>query len=1038
MRKFLSPVGIRGLAAFYAVLFGIWFLGSGISALAVTPEEFKLNSSTHRPFNSALDLSATTVTFATDQIPQAKVSGLITSLAGKVNNTGNETIAGVKTFTSKPVVPADAFPESAISNLVPDLAGKVNNTGNETIAGVKTFSSAPIVPAAAFPESAIINLTSDLAAKALDNTVVHITGNEDVGGTKRFTSIPLVPVASFPEAATVNLVTDLATKALDSAVVHNTGAETIAGVKTFTSKPIVPADALPESAISGLVPDLATKALDSAVVHNTGNETIAGNKTFAFGSTTTMAGALNVTDVTTLSGLTAIANLTAGTSTSGSITLNSLAAPGAPTVTHTGVPGSTTWAYRIVAKLADGSGSPGGTAGSTLTGNATLDTNNYNNLAWAPVAGVTGGYDIYRTIAGLSPSTLGKIANVSITAYLDRGAAGDGAAVPSSNTTGELIWLADNTSDIGATGANRPRDVNVARDVNVGGVLDVLGATKLEAGLNVTGATTGAAFSYTGNGTVGGTLGVTGATSGSSFGYTGNGTVGGTLGVTGATSGSSFSYTGNGTVGGTLGVVGAFTGAILTPAGGTLNVTGNEALSGNETVGGTLGVTGAITASSIANSGNGTVGGTLGVTGATTGSSAAYSGNATVGGTFGVTGATTAAAITASGTIVSAAQITNLDYIDVSRAPYSADMSGIADGTTALNNAIAAAVAAGRSLFIPTGTIKVSSTILITGTVRIFGNGKDTNGSKLLWAGTTGNVATDIIVKSLNVERGGGLENLTLDGGGNAEIALLVDGSCLGFYSNLRVTNYKTTGLKTYATSHTMSWNTFSNVSSDATTNGNSCIWISGTATGFNTAINTFTNIHVNMGGGVRVGIRLGCADSNSFNDTWIFTTNPANTGIYADATEATGNQRPNGNFFYRTTATPGGGWVQLAAAANFITPNFIYGYGKSNGEPDPVVNGTSTLIWLDENGVFTGFKTVPHPTAWDIPSTVNGGNMISDFTVTGVAATDTITITPSQYYGLIGISYLTTNTVRCVYYNLTGTTQDPAPLTFNINVTKQ
>jgi hypothetical protein len=53
-----------------------------------------------------------------------------TLLAGKadntavVHNTGTETVAGVKTFTSAPVVPANSFPESAVSGLVSDLAAR--------------------------------------------------------------------------------------------------------------------------------------------------------------------------------------------------------------------------------------------------------------------------------------------------------------------------------------------------------------------------------------------------------------------------------------------------------------------------------------------------------------------------------------------------------------------------------------------------------------------------------------------------------------------------------------------------------------------------------------------------------------------------------------------------------------------------------------------------------------------------------------------------------------------------------------------------
>src|SRR5215204_7520711 len=45
-----------------------------------------------------------------------------------------------------PVANIPTLPQSRITDLKDDLAGKVATTGDETVAGVKTFSSSPIVP----------------------------------------------------------------------------------------------------------------------------------------------------------------------------------------------------------------------------------------------------------------------------------------------------------------------------------------------------------------------------------------------------------------------------------------------------------------------------------------------------------------------------------------------------------------------------------------------------------------------------------------------------------------------------------------------------------------------------------------------------------------------------------------------------------------------------------------------------------------------------------------------------------------------------
>lgn len=89
---------------------------------------------------------------ASANIAQSKINNLPADLAGKANDadvvhdTGNETIAGIKTFNSAPVVPNDSFTQAKVLNLTTDLAGKANSSHTHAQADVT-------------------NLTTDLAAK---------------------------------------------------------------------------------------------------------------------------------------------------------------------------------------------------------------------------------------------------------------------------------------------------------------------------------------------------------------------------------------------------------------------------------------------------------------------------------------------------------------------------------------------------------------------------------------------------------------------------------------------------------------------------------------------------------------------------------------------------------------------------------------------------------------------------------------------------------------------------------------------------------
>ncbi|ECL0144944.1 hypothetical protein FJ441_05500 [Campylobacter coli] len=80
----------------------------------------------------------------TEQINGAKTE-LNSKIDNKVTKTGDETIAGVKTFSSPIVIP-NATANNHATNLG-QLNSKVALSGNQTIAGIKTFSVPPVCSA---------------------------------------------------------------------------------------------------------------------------------------------------------------------------------------------------------------------------------------------------------------------------------------------------------------------------------------------------------------------------------------------------------------------------------------------------------------------------------------------------------------------------------------------------------------------------------------------------------------------------------------------------------------------------------------------------------------------------------------------------------------------------------------------------------------------------------------------------------------------------------------------------------------------------
>lgn len=142
------------------------------------------------------------------------------------------------------------------------IDNKVTKTGDETIAGVKTFSAVPISATNPTANNQVANkayVDSVVNAKANANAVVALTGNQTIAGVKTFSSPVVVPngtanthavnlaqLNTKANQATTYTKTEVDTrvnaKANANAVVALTGNQTIAGVKTFSVPPVCSAN----------------------------------------------------------------------------------------------------------------------------------------------------------------------------------------------------------------------------------------------------------------------------------------------------------------------------------------------------------------------------------------------------------------------------------------------------------------------------------------------------------------------------------------------------------------------------------------------------------------------------------------------------------------------------------------------------------------------------------------------------------------------------------------------------------------------------
>lgn len=296
------------------------------------------------------DVSTTLISGAPDAAPTVKgVVQLAGDLGGSANSptvplmvktTGDQNIAGIKTFASSPVVPDPTIGNQAAnktyvdaqtsSGSVPDatsgvkgkiqlagdlagtaaaptVPGAVKTTTDQSISGIKTFANSPIVPDPTTAQQAAskayvdsnggsvadatttskgkIQLAGDLAGTAAAPTVpnaVKTSGNQSIDGVKTFTSAPVVPDSSFATAKIVGLDTSIAAINANKA---NKANESHTGTTNFqninvTGTTSFADESIAQAEVTGLVTGLLAK----------GNTyTLIGNVTRTFGGLTLAA-----------------------------------------------------------------------------------------------------------------------------------------------------------------------------------------------------------------------------------------------------------------------------------------------------------------------------------------------------------------------------------------------------------------------------------------------------------------------------------------------------------------------------------------------------------------------------------------------------------------------------------------------------------------------------------------------------------------------------------------------------------------------------
>jgi hypothetical protein len=196
-----------------------------------------------------LTLPTTTGTLAlVSQIP---------SLTNYVDLTSNQSITGIKTFLGAPVISTITntgiltLPTTtgtlALVSQIPSLTNYVDLSSNQSITGVKTFSTAPVISSITNTGTLTLPITTGTLALVsqipTNSTYVDLSTNQTITGIKTFSGAPVI--STITNTGTLTLPTTTGTIALVSQIpttstyVDLTSNQSITGTKTFSTAPII-------------------------------------------------------------------------------------------------------------------------------------------------------------------------------------------------------------------------------------------------------------------------------------------------------------------------------------------------------------------------------------------------------------------------------------------------------------------------------------------------------------------------------------------------------------------------------------------------------------------------------------------------------------------------------------------------------------------------------------------------------------------------------------------------------------------------------